>query len=88
MTEQNPPTPPTDDPVDKKPAAKKTAAPKVGDVVQTSPGKYALVVGTEQARHVHQGRDGEQTEVVNRDHPLVIDLTGVARRHEIETLPL
>jgi len=78
MTEQNPPAPP-EDKAPAKPARK--AAPKVGDVVQTSVGRYALVVGTEKVRHSHVGPDGNPTDSVTRDHPLVIDL-GVARRHE------
>jgi hypothetical protein len=80
MTENKPP---------EKPAAEKPAAkPKVGEVVQTAPGQYALVVGFETVNHQHQDSNGAQTDSVKREHPLVIDLPGKARRHEIETLPL
>lgn len=63
-------------------AAAKAPAAKIGDVLQTSEGRYAIVVGTEKVRHVHQGPDGEQTDTVSREHPLVVDL-GTARRHEL-----
>jgi hypothetical protein len=84
MTEQNPPAPPESTDPPKSPARSgRKASPKVGDVVQTSPGRYALVVGSEKVKHQHEGRDGERTDTVTQEHPLVIDL-GPARRHELD----
>lgn len=59
-------------------------APKVGDLIQTGPERYSLVVGTEKVKHHHEDSNGNRTESVEREHPLVIDLAGVPRRHEIE----
>jgi hypothetical protein len=81
MTENNPPAPPAPPAPPEKPTRK--AGPKVGDVMQTSPGRYALVVGTEKVKHAHEGPDGRHTDTVTREHPLVIDL-GAARRHELD----
>jgi hypothetical protein len=71
--------PPENPPADPKPGRK--AAPKVGDVLQTGKNTYAIVVGSEEVKHFHEGnqrdQDGEQT------HPLVLDLPGNPRRHEL-----
>lgn len=80
MTEQNPPEKTTPA---AKPAQAKKAAPKVGDVLRTGKDSYALVVGTESVRHQHEGRGGESGEVVNRDHPLIVDLPA-PRRFELD----
>lgn len=84
MSETNPPaTPPKDDskPARPRPAAKQ--GPAVGEVIQTSPGHYALVVGSEKTKHVHRGPDDQITDTVVREHPLVVDLPA-ARRHELD----
>jgi hypothetical protein len=59
---------------------------KAGDVVnlgtEEAP-RYGLVVGTEKVKHRHTNSNGEHTDTVEREHPLVVDLP-TARRHEAE----
>lgn len=88
MTDHNPPPTPPADPAPKPAAAKQASKTKIGDLVQTAKGRYALVVGFEKVRHTHQDSNGAETDRIEREHPLVIDIPGTARRHEIETLPL
>lgn len=67
---------------------KKAAKPKLGEVVQVADGRYAVVVGFEKVRHTHQDSNGAETDRIEREHPLVIDLTGSPRRLETETTAL
>jgi hypothetical protein len=80
MTENKPAEKPAE-----KPAAHK---PKLGEVVKTAEGRYAVVVGFEKVKHVHQDQNGSDTDRVELEHPMVVDLSGTARRHEIEVSPL
>jgi hypothetical protein len=79
------------DPAEKPTADEKDEAafkPKLGQVVTVAEGRYAVVVGFEKVRHTHQDSNGAETDRIEREHPLVVDLTGSARRLETETHPL
>lgn len=76
---------PTDEPTDEnvtpyiEPA--KAKGPTVGDVIRTGENTYALIVGSETVKHLHEGnqrdRDGET------EHPLIVDLPA-PRRLELD----
>lgn len=87
---ENPPAIPPDDnpPTDQPTPARRRKAgadlPAVGSVVKIGD-RYALVVGSESNRHSTYDGNGDVTGSETREHPLVLDLPGVPRRHEAGT---